>query len=36
VDKEDLVKLLGPRPFTEPTSYEDLVKNTGTIFILFM
>ena len=29
LDKEDMVELLGPRPFTEQTTYEEFVEGTG-------
>ena len=29
LDKDDMVELLGPRPFAEKTSYEEFVEGTG-------
>lgn len=29
LDKEDMVEILGARPFAEKTTYEDFVEGTG-------
>lgn len=34
LDKDGLVTLLGPRPFEEQLTYEDMVKDTGMAVLL--
>lgn len=36
LDKEGLISLLGPRPFEEQLTYDDLVKDTGKQHSSFM
>ena len=36
IDKEDMVELLGQRPFQERTTYEDFVQGTGEVLLLVM